>query len=275
MTESEYMNPKTTRTTLSRTEKNSHSQQTGTARSTERSIKERSVRPRQHLPPRSLGKQQRARTVHITLTLNKIHTQFPVGTSKKRPPGDSQRPRQRNIAQGTKVPHDGLAEVPVRINAGRHKGVTRVQMARMRRVCAPVTQSYSGALCVGGSGNVGRAARMNHGDIQQGETMGWGKGHLVSTRLLTANRCTANRSVTGLRTCIASRAGWVSMRVAAAEAIAAHGVVDIATLDVTTTETSGDGDIRVGASSAELEVATVVGSRSERQRYRLTGTVSR
>jgi hypothetical protein len=70
------------------------------------------------------------------------------------------------------------------------------------------------------------------------------KGHLnVSTRPLTARR--GNGSVTGLRTRIAARAGGdaaesllpvvVPTRAAAAEAIAAHGVVDVAALDVTTT----------------------------------------
>jgi hypothetical protein len=46
-------------------------------------------------------------------------------------------------------------------------------------------------------------------------------------------------------------------RTAAAEAIAAHGVVDVAALDVTTTKASGGGDVRVGASCAKAEVATV------------------
>jgi hypothetical protein len=98
--------------------------------------------------------------------------------------------------------------VPVRLDAGRHKGQTRVQMAGMRPVLIPVTQSGSGASRVGGGGNVGRAARMNHGDIQQGGTLGRGKGHLnVSTRYLTARRANANRRVTGLRMRIAARAG--------------------------------------------------------------------
>jgi hypothetical protein len=54
-------------------------------RPTDNSSKECSVRPRQHLPPESLGEQQRTRAVHVTLTLQSAHTQFPVGTSKKRP----------------------------------------------------------------------------------------------------------------------------------------------------------------------------------------------
>jgi hypothetical protein len=60
-------------------------------------------------------------------------------------------------------------KVPVRLDAGRYKGVARVQMAGMRPVLIPVTQSGSGAPRLGGGGgNVGRAARMNNGDIQQG-----------------------------------------------------------------------------------------------------------
>jgi hypothetical protein len=102
---------------------------------------------------------------------------------------------------------------------------------------------------------------MDHGDIQQGGTTGRGKGHLnasTSPLQLTPNRGNANGSVTGSRTCIAARAGGdaaeslrpvvVTMRAAAAEAIAAHGVVDVAALEVTTTKASGGGDVWVGAS---------------------------
>jgi hypothetical protein len=39
--------------------------------------------------------------------------------------------------------------MPVRLNAGGHKGVTGVQMARMRLVLAPVMQSGSSALRLG------------------------------------------------------------------------------------------------------------------------------
>jgi hypothetical protein len=86
--------------------------------------------------------------------------------------------------------------VPKRLDAGRQKGVTGVQMARMRRVPALVRQSDSDAPRLGGGGNVSRAARMNHGDIQQGGTMKHGTGHLnVSTGFLTANRCNAHGSV--------------------------------------------------------------------------------
>jgi hypothetical protein len=52
-----------------------------------------------------------------------------------------------------------------RLDAGGHKGLTGVQMARMRLVIAPVTQSGSSASRLGGGGNGGRAARMDHGDI--------------------------------------------------------------------------------------------------------------
>jgi hypothetical protein len=63
------------------------------------------------------------------------------------------------------VPHDGPAEVPIRLDAGRYKGVARVRMAGMCPVLIPVTQSGSSAPRLGGGGNVGRAARMDHGDI--------------------------------------------------------------------------------------------------------------
>jgi hypothetical protein len=44
------------------------------------------------------------------------------------------------------------------------------------------------------SRNTGRAARVNYGDIQQGGTMGWGKGHLkVDQRPLTASRGNTHR----------------------------------------------------------------------------------
>jgi hypothetical protein len=63
------------------------------------------------------------------------------------------------------------------------------------------------ASCLRG-GNVGSAARMNYGDIQQGETMRRGKGHLnVSTCPLTANCGNTNGSVTGLRSRIPAHAG--------------------------------------------------------------------
>jgi hypothetical protein len=219
-----------------------------------------------HAPPAAL-KPWRA-TAHRSGTHNpnshKRYTQYPVGTSKERSQGDSQRACRHDVAQGTKVPHDGPAEVPIRLDVGRHKCV---QMAGMRAVLIPVTQRGSSASRLGGGGNVGRAARMNHGDNQRGGTMGRGKVHLnVSMCPLMANRGHANGSVTGLCTRIAARAGGdaesllpvvVPTRAAAAEALAYHGVVDVAALDVTTRNASGGGDVRVVASCAKAEVATV------------------
>jgi hypothetical protein len=52
----------------------------------------------------------------------------------------------------------------------------------------------------------------------------------------------------------------VLMQVAPAQAIAAHGVVDIAALDVTTAKAGGGGDMWVGASGGchfKSEMATV------------------
>jgi hypothetical protein len=58
----------------------------------------------------------------------------------------------RYVAQVTIVPHDGLAKVPLN-DAGRHNGVTGVQMPRMCPILAPITQSGSGNSHLGGGGN--------------------------------------------------------------------------------------------------------------------------
>jgi hypothetical protein len=62
---------------------------------------------------------------------------------------------------------------------------------------------------------------------------------------------------------------------ATAQAIATYGVVDVAVLDVKTTTARGGCDMWVGASGAKAEVATVDEVTVRRQRYGLTGTVSR
>jgi hypothetical protein len=49
----------------------------------------------------------------------------------------------------------------------------------------------------------------------------------------------------------------VPTQATAAEAIAAHGVADVAALDVTTTKASGGRDVWIGASGDKAEVATV------------------
>jgi hypothetical protein len=77
----------------------------------------------------------------------------------------------------------------------------------------------------------------------------------------------ANGSETGLRTRITARTGGdaaesllpvvVRMQAAPAEAIAAHGVGDVAALDAMITNASGCGNVRVGASCAKAEVATI------------------
>jgi hypothetical protein len=59
--------------------------------------------------------------MHITLTLHKSYSQFPVGTSKELSSGDSWRVCRRDVADGTKVPHDGSTEVSVRRCAQRHE----------------------------------------------------------------------------------------------------------------------------------------------------------
>jgi hypothetical protein len=54
---------------------------------------------------------------------------------------------------------------------------TTVQMTCMRPVFAPFTQSSCSAPRLRDGSSVRRAVRMNHVDIQQGGTMGRGKGH--------------------------------------------------------------------------------------------------
>jgi hypothetical protein len=87
-----------------------HSEEKGTTQTTQRSIKERSVCHRQQLPLSCLGEQQHARAVHKALTLHRSHTQFPTGTSKKRPLRDSQSAPMRHGYEGKKVPQNGPAE---------------------------------------------------------------------------------------------------------------------------------------------------------------------
>jgi hypothetical protein len=72
-------------------------------------------------------------------------------------------------------------------------------------VLAPNTKSASGAPRLG-SGTLKRAVRMNHGSIDQGGTMRWGR----------------------------------VKRATPAQAIATHGVVDVDALDVTTRKAGGN-----------------------------------
>jgi hypothetical protein len=84
---------------------------------------------------------------------------------------------------------------------------------------------------------------------------------------VTYKRGSASGSATGLCTRIAARSGRdaaesllpgvVPTQAALAQAIAAHGVVDVAALDVATTKASCGGDVRVCASCAKSKVATV------------------
>jgi urease beta subunit len=91
----------------------------------------------------------------MTLTLHQSYTQLSVGTSNECYPGDSWGACQRDIAQGTKVPHNGPTEVPVRLDAGRHKDVPVVQMTGMRSILIPGPQLGSGTSRLGGGSNVG------------------------------------------------------------------------------------------------------------------------
>jgi hypothetical protein len=84
--------------------------------------------------------------------------------------------------------------------------------------------------------------------------MGRGKGNLnVGPRPLMASCYNARGSVIGLCTCTTARASRdaaegflpviVPMRAAPAQAIAADGVADVATVDVTTTQAGAGGDM--------------------------------
>jgi hypothetical protein len=163
-----------------------------------------------------------------------------------------------------------LAQVPVRLDAGTHKGMTEVPMACMCLALAPVTQSGSSASRLGCGGNMGRETTVDHRDIQQGSnpspTVRRGKGYFnVGPRPPTARSCNASRCISGLCTRTAARTRRdaaesffpviVSTRAASAQAIATHGVVDINALDVTLTKTSGGGDMWVDAHGSRAEVA--------------------
>jgi hypothetical protein len=268
MKESELTDPEATKKCCDRCKRKGHNEQTGTVRTTGSLTKVKSVHPSQHLAPLCLGKQQGPREGLITLTLHKSHTQFPVGTSTNCAPGNSQRARRRDISQGTKVPHDGPAEVPVHLDTGRHRCVTGVWMTHRRPVLAPDTQSGSGASRLGGSGNVGRAERMNLGDIQQGRTVGAGEGSPQcrpeppdSQPLQRQQKCKwAPHAHDSLRVGDVAESFLpvvVPTQAAPTQAIATHGVVNVAALDVTTIKTCGGGDMWVDASSYKAEVASV------------------
>jgi hypothetical protein len=78
-------------------------------------------------------------------------------------------------------------------------------MSSVCAVFAPVTQRSSVDTCPGSSGNLGRAARVNHGDIQRGRGPGVGEGSPQRQHAPpTASRCNTNVSVTGLSTRIAA-----------------------------------------------------------------------
>jgi hypothetical protein len=91
-------------------------------------------------------------------------------------------PIKKRLEEGTKVPNDGRAKVPVSLNPSGHTGVTGEQMPNMRPVFVPVTHIGSSASRLGGRGIEGRAAGMNHENIPQGETVEHGKGHFMLAR---------------------------------------------------------------------------------------------
>jgi hypothetical protein len=96
---------------------------------------------------------------------------------------------------------------PSRLDAGRHKSVTGVQMPNTCTAFAPVPQSGSCAQHLVSGGNEGWVTWVKHGDIQQDATIGWGKAHLDDTpRPLTARCCNTHRRVTGRSELITARA---------------------------------------------------------------------
>jgi hypothetical protein len=76
---------KNPRTTQSQTQKNKAQQTFRRCTDNYIAMKEGSLCPRQHLWPCSLGEQQRARAVHIALTLSKANAQCPARSIKRRP----------------------------------------------------------------------------------------------------------------------------------------------------------------------------------------------
>jgi hypothetical protein len=143
------------------------------------------------------------------------------------------------------------------------QSVTGVHVPHMRAALASVTQSGSGATRPRRSRNVGRAALVNHGDIQQGGTMRRGDLN-VGVSPLNACRCNTTGSVTGPSARIAARASrdaaegfFPVIMPALAQAIATHRVVDVAALGMTTAKARGYGDTWHGASGAKAVVATV------------------
>jgi hypothetical protein len=108
--ESKRKKPKAPRTTLSGT-KSSHNQHTKhhTHKITLNQGRECPLQatPAALKPLRATAHRSGAHNPDITLTLHKSYNQFLVGTSEERPSGDSQRACQRDVAEGTKVLHDG------------------------------------------------------------------------------------------------------------------------------------------------------------------------
>jgi hypothetical protein len=133
------------------------------------------------------------KSVRTNLALHKNHAQL---SAERWTPGDSDRARHSDSHQISNEPFDEVAKVLLHLNA------------RKQQVCpdcrwplctfAPVSQGSSGATRTGRGGDLGRTAGVNRGDVQQGGTMGWGKGYLnVCQRSLVHSRCNTNRCVTG------------------------------------------------------------------------------
>jgi hypothetical protein len=155
MKDSELIDPKKTKKTLRQTEKKQTPQPTNRHHTDNITQRKKRGCPCQATPATPKPWQATAckRGTHNPDSAQEPHSSplvvcffFPfcffVQFSPRRQPASAP---QREIAQGTKVPHDGPAQVLIRLDTGRHKGVTRMQMARMRSVLAPVTQRHRAA----------------------------------------------------------------------------------------------------------------------------------
>jgi hypothetical protein len=167
MQESESTDLKVTRIHQDRRRrpKEKHSQQTGSTNN--RTMKEGRVCPRQHLLPCSLGKQECARLVLVTLNLQKSHAQFPWALKRNNPHVTVREPAKAILPI---LRMSRMTDLPTPLSASTHTG----------------TRTCTGCRCLAGHGicfrraerqqcHVSRAPRtrrwgrwINHGDILHG-----------------------------------------------------------------------------------------------------------
>jgi hypothetical protein len=118
-------------------------------------------------------------TAHESRTRNPNSVQdpcsLPDGPWRETTPCLQREGHRIDVAQGTNVTH-GLAEVPLYLDARRHKTMTGARRSRVRTALTPVAQRGSGATSPGSASNAGRAAQVNRGC--GGEI--WGGGSVSS-----------------------------------------------------------------------------------------------